>query len=160
MLLASEEALSLYHFQSELGYSKNTILHDLKRVQSRLSDYNLDIHYSRRNGYRLKGKELHIRKLLIYLVDIAVHSSQETTWLEDVATIKKEEIEELKRRIDKVEKRLGIRFTDEKLLAMPYIFLLVLKRITSGCGLEPFSIEYEELSDTKEYQATELFFRT
>lgn len=159
MLLASEEELSLYHFQSELGYSKNTILHDLKRVQNRLKDHNLDIHYSRRNGYRLKGKELHIRKLLIYLVDIAVHSSQDTTWLEDVASIKKEEIEELKRRIDRVEKRLGIRFTDEKLLAMPYIFLLVLKRITSGCGLEPFSIEYEELSDTKEYQATEFIFQ-
>ncbi|WP_099302259.1 BglG family transcription antiterminator [Bacillus sp. Marseille-P3800] len=159
MLLANKEELSLFHFQSELGYSKNTILNDLKRVQERLNEFNLDIYYSRRDGYLLQGKELNIRKLLIHLVDLAIHSNQETMWLEEVANIEKDEIEDLQKRIEKVEQRLGIRFTDEKMLAMPYIFLLVLKRIASGSVLEPFPIEYEELSDTKEYQATEYIFQ-
>ncbi|WP_255222716.1 BglG family transcription antiterminator [Shouchella clausii] len=159
MLLAKKEELSLLHFHSQLGYSKNTILNDLKKVQEFVSPFQLVVRYSRKHGYLLEGKELQIRKLLIHLTEVVVQTQTGRRQLEIGTDIGKHEISEVHARIEKVEQKLGIQFTDEKLMAMPYILTLVLKRISIGHVLPPFPIEYDELSDTKEYQATEEIFR-
>lgn len=158
MLLTSKEELSLLHFHSELGYSKNTVLSDLKQVQVFVEAFELTVRYSRRSGYLLEGKELQIRKLLINLVESALQMHDGKLHIEKATLINASEVSDFEKRIDRVEQKLGIQFTDEKLVAMPYIFMLILKRIESCHVLEPFSIEYEELSDTKEYQATEYIF--
>src|SRR5699024_3303540 len=51
--------------------------------------------------------------------------------------------------------KLHLKFTDEKILMMPYTLLLVLERIRRGKMIKKFLIEYMEVSGTKEYQATE-----
>ncbi|WP_078394067.1 BglG family transcription antiterminator [Shouchella patagoniensis] len=158
MLLTSKEELSLLHFHSELGYSKNTVLSDLKQVQAFVSTFELIVRYSRRSGYLLEGKELQIRKLLIHLVESALQMHEGKSHIEKVTVVDASEVSDFQKRIERVEQKLGIQFTDEKLVAMPYIFMLILKRIERGYVLDPFSIEYEELSDTKEYQATEYIF--
>lgn len=158
MLLTSKEELSLLHFHSELGYSKNTVLSDLKQVQAFVSTFELTVRYSRRSGYLLEGKELQIRKLLIHLVESALQMHEGKSHIEKVTVVDASEVRDFQKRIERVEQKLGIQFTDEKLVAMPYIFMLILKRIERGYVLDPFSIEYEELSDTKEYQATEFIF--
>ncbi|MBM7837147.1 transcriptional antiterminator/mannitol/fructose-specific phosphotransferase system IIA component (Ntr-type) [Alkalihalobacillus xiaoxiensis] len=158
MLLTSEEELSLLHFHSELGYSKNTVLNDLKQVQVFVDAFELTVRYSRRSGYLLEGKELQIRKLLIYLVESALQMQDGQAHIEKIATVVASEVQDFQKRIERVEEKLGIQFTDEKLAAMPYIFMLILKRIERSHVLDPFPIEYEELSDTKEYQATEYIF--
>ncbi|WP_059106125.1 BglG family transcription antiterminator [Shouchella shacheensis] len=159
MLLSSKEELSLQHFHSALGYSKNTILNDLKHVQYYLDDYGLSVRYSRKSGYLLEGKEFQVRKLLIDLTGFILRTKTGKWKLEDVANVKQSEVDEFNQRIENVEIKLGIKFTDEKLLTMPYVFILVLRRIENENILDPFSIEYDELSDTKEYQATEEIFR-
>ncbi|WP_054705616.1 BglG family transcription antiterminator [Bacillus sp. JCM 19041] len=158
MLLTSKEELSLLHFHSELGYSKNTVLSDLKQVQVFVESFELTVRYSRRSGYLLEGKELQIRKLLIHLVESALQMHDGKSHIEKVTVVDASEVSDFQKRIERVEQKLGIQFTDEKLVAMPYIFMLILKRIERGHVLDPFSIEYEELSDTKEYQATEYIF--
>ncbi|UOR11409.1 BglG family transcription antiterminator [Halobacillus amylolyticus] len=158
MLLSSEEELSLHHFTIELDVSKNTILSDMKRVQTELNDYELTIRYTRKAGYLLEGKEFQIRKLLIHVTYqlLQVHSGQNK--IKELANIETDQLHEFNKRIENVESKLNLKFTDEKLATMPYILILILRRIEQGNEINSFSIEYEELSDTKEYQATEEIF--
>ncbi|MFQ3544569.1 BglG family transcription antiterminator [Halobacillus rhizosphaerae] len=158
MLLSSQEELSLNHFTAELEVSKNTILSDLKQVQAFLNDYELTIRYSRRAGYVLEGKEFQIRKLLINVTYQLVQMNIGKDRVRKLANIEPAEIEEFKRRIEKVENKLSLKFTDEKLATMPLILILIFRRIEQGHKIQYFSIKYEELSGTKEYQAAQAIF--
>lgn len=155
MLLSSKEELSLNHFTIDLDVSKNTILSDLKQAQELINNYHLDIRYSRKHGYLIEGKEFQIRKLLIYITYQVLQMSNGETRFKEIAFLHSREIEEFTNRIIKVENELSLRFTDEKLKTMPLILLLILRRVEQGYVIETFPIEYEELSNTKEYQATE-----
>jgi transcriptional antiterminator/mannitol/fructose-specific phosphotransferase system IIA component (Ntr-type) len=155
MLLSSKEELSLNHFVFELGVSKNTILNDLKQAQSYLDNYDLNIRYSRKHGYLLEGKEFQIRKLLIEITNAVLQMNNGEDRLQKITGICSEQVNEYTRRIEKVEDKLNLKFTDEKLKAMPYVLILVNRRIEQGNIINSFAIEYEELSDTKEYKATE-----
>ncbi|PAE30422.1 transcription antiterminator BglG [Paenibacillus sp. 7884-2] len=155
MLLSSEEELSLNHFTIELEVSKNTILNDMKQAQVFLDEYDLTIRYSRKHGYLIEGNEFQVRKLLIHITHQVLQMSNGKNRLEDLSGIQNDLLDEFKRRIEKVENKLNLKFTDEKLVTMPYILILILRRIQKGCEIKSFSIRYEELSDTKEYQATE-----
>ncbi|WP_188454887.1 BglG family transcription antiterminator [Virgibacillus oceani] len=155
MMLLSNEELSLNHFTSELDVSKNTVLRDLKRAQDYVADYDLTIRYSRRLGYVMEGKEFLVRKLLIHVTYKILELKNGARRLRGLAGIKEAEINELKKRITKVENKLNLKFTDEKIETMPYTLTLVLQRIKNGQKITSFYIKYEELSDTKEYLATE-----
>ncbi|MDY0404628.1 BglG family transcription antiterminator [Virgibacillus sp. 179-BFC.A HS] len=155
MMLLSTDDLSLVHFTSALDVSKNTVLSDLKQVQKYLQPYDLKWRYSRRYGYLLEGDELLIRKLLRHILYKILEMNHGEDRLCQLAAIDKQEIREWNRSIEHVEKKLNLKFTDEKLHAMPYIFILLLRRIKRGHKVHAFFIHYEELSDTKEYRATE-----
>lgn len=155
MLLGSEEELSLKYFSYYLNVSKNTILHDLKRAQENLDKYGLKIRYSRKKGYVLEGKEFQIRRLLMHVTGQILQMNQGESRLRKITEIQSWQVDEFKKRIEKVESKLNLKFTDEKLRVMPYILILILRRIQQGNLIDSFSIEYEELSNTKEYQATE-----
>src|SRR5690625_3038566 len=155
MLLSSEEELSLNHFTSELDVSKNTILNDLKQVRELAAEYGLTIRYSRIKGYLIEGKEFQIRKLLISVIDVVLEMPSGEERIRQLLSIEVKQLEDLSSRIEKVESKLSLKFTDEKILTLPYTLLLVLRRIKQGKEIKTFPIQYEELSGTKEYQATE-----
>ncbi|WP_010097383.1 BglG family transcription antiterminator [Ornithinibacillus scapharcae] len=155
MLLSSEEELSLNHFTFELAVSKNTILNDLKQAQKYVEDYDLIIKYSRKFGYLLKGEEFHIRKLLMHMTTYILQMTNGDNLLKKIASIQDNDVTEFKKRVEEVEKQLSLEFTDERIRAMPFIILLILRRIKNGHQLNSFPIEYKELSNTKEYKATE-----
>ncbi|MDY0393808.1 transcription antiterminator [Virgibacillus halophilus] len=158
IMLLSNDDLSLNHFTSELDVSKNTVLTDLKRAKDYVADYGLRIRYSRRFGYVLEGNEFIIRKLLIHATYKILAMPDGFNRLCKLAAIQQEEINELNKRIHQVEKKLNLKFTDEKIAGMPYTLTLVLRRIKMGMRVDSFYIKYEELSDTKEYMATEEIF--
>ena len=155
MLLGSEEELSLKYFSCFLNVSKNTILHDLKKVQRILCEYGLKVRYSRKKGYVLEGKEFQIRRLLIHRTNHLLQTIHGEVWLRKISGMENRQLEEFEKRIEKEEIKLNLKFTDEKLRMMPYILIFILRRIQRGNFIDPFSIAYEELSNTKEYQATE-----
>ncbi|MDC3411922.1 BglG family transcription antiterminator [Aquibacillus sp. 3ASR75-11] len=155
MMLLSNDELSLNHFTSELDVSKNTVLSDLKRAQDYVGEYDLTIRYSRKLGYVIEGKEFLIRKLLIHVTYKFLEMNNGASRLRNLAAIHENEIIELNKRIAKVENKLNLKFTDEKIDTMPYTLTLVLRRIKKGQKVSSFYIKYEELSDTKEYLATE-----
>ena len=155
MLLSKQEELSLFHFTSELDVSKNTVLSDLSEARKLVSKYNLDIRYSRKDGYLLEGEEFSIRRLLINITLKILEIPNGKNRLQELVNVQESELTELKLRLEKIEDKLNLKFTDEKIETLPYTLLLVLKRIQTNVMKPFFSIQYEELSSTKEYQATE-----
>nr|WP_219914663.1 BglG family transcription antiterminator [Thalassobacillus sp. CUG 92003] len=155
MLLSHEEELSLVHFTSELDVSKNTVLSDLKKAQHYVEQFELAIHYSRKQGYEIEGKEFSVRKLLIATTSRMLDMHRGSQRLEELAGLTEDAIATLKERVERVEEKLNLQFTDEKIQAMPYVLSLVLRRVKQGQLIEPFYIQYEELFDTKECKATE-----
>ena len=155
MLLSKNEDLSLIHFTSELDVSKNTILSDLNEARKWVAEYDLVIRYSRRDGYLIEGEEFFIRKLLINIIYKVLEMPNGKLRLRELVGIKEIELEELRIRLEKVENKLNLKFTDEKIETLPFTLLLVLRRVKSNVMKTSFSIKYEELSDTKEHRATE-----
>ena len=155
MLLSKNEDLSLIHFTSELGVSKNTILSDLNEARKWVAEYDLVIRYSRRDGYLIEGEEFFIRKLLINIIYKILEMPNGKNRLKKLVGIKETELRELGIRLEKVENKLNLKFTDEKIETLPYTLLLVLRRVKTNMMKTSFLIQYEELSDTKEYRATE-----
>ncbi|PTM58466.1 BglG family transcription antiterminator [Desmospora activa] len=159
MLVSRNEELSLLHFTSVLQFSKNTILSDIKKAQRFLDQYEIEIQYSRRHGYRLLGTEFAVRHVLIALVNQCLTLPNGRHHLEKATGLSKTAIDGYRQQIEGVERELELQFTDDKIEAMPYILALTLKRIKQKKTVEPFYIHYDELSDTKEYRATELILK-
>ncbi|KYD04370.1 BglG family transcription antiterminator [Saccharococcus caldoxylosilyticus] len=159
MLLSKTEELSLVHFTSELRVSKNTAIDDLKQVKKLVNGFDLELRYSRRYGYLIEGKEFNIRKLLISTIYKILKMDRGIERVRQIAQLSDEEIAEFRNRIEKVEKSLNLKFTDEKIEVMPYILLLVLRRISQGMKIDSPYINYKEIADTKEYLATEEILR-
>lgn len=157
MLLSSEEELSLLHFSSSLSVSKNTVLRDMKYTQKIVNAYHLEIVYSRMHGYDIVGSEWNKRKLLIEILRIVYDMYQGETYIQAYTGISKEEIQRLKEQMEKVEKRLALQFIDQKIKLLPYTIAILLKRIKKGNLIkDSYHIDYEELSDTKEFEAAEI----
>ncbi|MBE5098977.1 BglG family transcription antiterminator [Priestia aryabhattai] len=157
MLLSSEEELSLLHFSSALSVSKNTVLRDMKYTQKIVNAYHLEIVYSRMHGYNIVGSEWNKRKLLIEILRIVYDMYQGETYIQAYTGISREEIQRLKEQMEKVEKRLALQFIDQKIKLLPYTIAILLKRIKKGNLIkDSYHIDYEELSDTKEFEAAEI----
>lgn len=157
LILSKEDSLSLVHFTSALLVSKNTILNDLKTAHLFLERHGLAISYSRQNGYEITGSEFEKRRLLLDLVQIMLNKEHGEALVEKAIGIKKKEREALQEWLEQVEQQLNLTFTDEKMKQLPYILTIILTRIQQRQHIEAaFCIHYEEISDTKEYQAVEL----
>lgn len=78
MMTALQEDLSIFHYQTFLSVSKNTILSDLKKLKDLLTPYEIELYYSRKTGYNLKGNEQNIRTF-IKLSTIALNERTAST---------------------------------------------------------------------------------
>ena len=130
MLLGSKEDLSLNHFAFEFDVSRNTILNDLK-VEEVLEDFK-KIKYSRKSGYLLNGNEFNIRKLLFKVINQVLLVEKEEKRLKKILDIKDEQLKDFTRRINNVENKLNLKFTDEKMVVLPYALIILLRRIENG----------------------------
>ncbi|WP_237687740.1 BglG family transcription antiterminator [Mammaliicoccus fleurettii] len=156
MLFSEEEGLSLNHFSIDLEVSKNTILNDIKKLKELLQPYEVNLKYSRTNGYYLAGSEFEIRRLLMRLIDkvFTMHIAQSD--IVKSLSIIDEKIELINTQITKIEQYLDRKFIDQSTQTLPYKLYLILRRIKHDKIVSSFSIGYDDLSDTKEYQATEI----
>ncbi|WP_025906966.1 BglG family transcription antiterminator [Mammaliicoccus sciuri] len=156
MLFSEKEDLSLNHFSIDLEVSKNTILNDIKKLKELLQPYEVNLKYSRTNGYYLAGSEFEIRRLLMRLIDkvFTMHIAQSD--IVKSLSIIDEKIELINKQITKIEQYLDRKFIDQSTQTLPYKLYLILRRIKHDKIVSSFSIGYDDLSDTKEYQATEI----
>lgn len=160
LIISSDTELSLIHFTSALGVSKNTILRDLKNVQKMLVSYQLEVSYSRTKGYELLGNEWNVRRLLIDLLQNILSIYNGEAQIQEYINISNNELSILKKQMEEVESSLHLQFIDERLNLLPYIMAVILKRIKQGKVIQDFyHIDYDCLSDTKEYIAAEILIK-
>ncbi|WP_208590050.1 BglG family transcription antiterminator [Gracilibacillus suaedae] len=155
IVLTSTNELSLVHFSISLKVSKNTILNDMKQIRSLLQSQRLKMVYSRKRGYSIDGDEYSIRKTLITVIRDILEMDNGKEILRKYGQIDEKAIKKFQEEIFNLENRLHLKFTDERIEVMPYIFLFILRRIQLGYFIEHFRLRYEEIADTKEYLATE-----
>ena len=65
-----KEPISNYHYQTFLGISKNTALDDVKRAKELCNEWNLNLVYTRIDGYHLQGDEFDKRRLALHAVGV------------------------------------------------------------------------------------------
>ncbi len=160
MLFSEEEGLSLNHFSIDLEVSKNTILNDIKKLKELLKPYEVNLQYSRTNGYYLVGDEFEIRRLLMRLVDKAFTLQISQSDIVNGLKVEEDKIDLINIQISKIEQYLDRKFIDQSTRTLPYKLYLILRRIKHDKIVSSFSIGYDDLSDTKEYQATEILTST
>lgn len=67
------ENLSVFHYQSFLRVSRNTVLADIKKMRKKLERMNIQLTYSRRTGFHLVGNEKNVRTVARkYILKIAI----------------------------------------------------------------------------------------
>ncbi len=154
-ILGGKDTISLSDLTRQLDVSKNTILNDMKHAQRLLDSYQLEIQHTRKEGYQIIGNEFQARKMMIGLANELILHDDNKRKLQEILILEDELLDQFERRLERVEQKLTIQFTDEIMMSLPAIFVLILRRIQKGYPIQPFFIRYDELSNTKEYQATE-----
>ena len=61
--------------------------------------------------------------------------------LRELVNIKESELKELEIRLEKIENKLNLKFTDEKIETLPYALLLVLRRAKQTECKHPFPFD-------------------
>jgi transcriptional antiterminator/mannitol/fructose-specific phosphotransferase system IIA component (Ntr-type) len=154
ILLSRDEELSLIHLTSALGFGKNTILGTIKKAQSYLGKYQLKIIYSRQDGYKIQGQEIDKRRLLVIVIHSIISFYGGEKILQHYSMIEDSEVEALRNKLEQIEVYLSIKFTDERLLELPFIMAVWINRVNQRKIIEPnFNIDFSDLKDTKEYLA-------
>ena len=156
ILFREDELLSLNHFSIDLQVSKNTVLNDLKRTKQLLTSYNIELKYTRQDGYYLKGQEFELRNLLTALIDKVVQLNISKEMILKCLNLSENDLVTIDEQISKIEQYLENKFIDQSTATLRYKLFLIINRIQHNKVVHPFSIEYEALSDTEEYQATEI----
>lgn len=158
-ILARDEELSLLHMSDITQVSKNTVLSDMKEVQSKASDYHLSILYDRRNGYHIEGLEIDKRYLLIEIIrEINKIPNAEQMFIQ-ICRFTHKDIFHITNRIVLIEKSLDIRISDERLNELRYIILLTIRRIHLKKILKKLPTDFYSVNGTYEYEKTQFILR-
>ncbi|MGE6375875.1 BglG family transcription antiterminator [Peribacillus muralis] len=132
MILLSEEELSVYHFQSLTGISRNTVLKDLKRLKEKHRDMMLKIEYSKQEGYVAKGDSRAKRYVIERLVHDVLNSPNSEPVMECIWGRYESRISAIRSQLERIERKWGITFTDERLHELTYLFLCTDQLIGKG----------------------------
>ncbi|MFD3448149.1 BglG family transcription antiterminator [Microbacteriaceae bacterium 4G12] len=159
MLLLSQEPLSLYHFQSITGVSRNTVLKDLQRLKEKVQLLQLHIYYSKLKGYLIKGDSNVKRYVIEQLIHDVLHSTSSHLIIKCIWNDQEEQIQSIRLQLEQIERQLGITFTDERLQELTYLFLCTDQLIRKGEVLHSIH-SWEELTVTKEYKIVEQMTQT
>ncbi|MGM9929759.1 MAG: BglG family transcription antiterminator [Bacillus sp. (in: firmicutes)] len=121
-LFIRKEPISSIHLTSLLNVSKNTVLSDIKKVNTLIAPHLVSIRYTRQAGYHLRGTELDKRTLLMNFVSkllVKPNGEKMVTYI----LKKAEQPNELERMLDimlKLERTYKLYFVEERLQHFVY----------------------------------------
>lgn len=154
ILLLSQELLSVYHFQSISGVSRNTVLKDLQRLKDVAQKSRLKIKYSKQNGYLIEGDSNQKRYVVEQLIRDVLNSGNVPLITQCVWGEHKERMQHIHKQLIAFERKLGITFSDERLQELVYLFLSTDQLIDKGEAIHSID-HWEQLVSTKEYRFVE-----
>ena len=132
--------------------SKNTILKDLKEVKDNLRNDQLQLVYTRLNGYQITGEEEKIRNIIYRTVESILMYENGIIWLNTITSMTKEELDVSYYQFTRIEKALERVFLDEQIKKMVYLLCFIQKRIEQGKKLSEPSPYENQIRGTKEFQ--------
>jgi transcriptional antiterminator/mannitol/fructose-specific phosphotransferase system IIA component (Ntr-type) len=154
ILLLSQELLSVFHFQSISGVSRNTVLKDLQRLKEVAQKSRLKIKYSKQNGYLIEGDSNQKRYVVEQLIRDVLNSGNIPLITQCVWGEQEERIKHIHKQLIVFESKLGITFSDERLQELVYLFLSTDQLIDKGEVIHSID-HWEQLASTKEYRFVE-----
>ncbi|MBC1319452.1 BglG family transcription antiterminator [Listeria welshimeri] len=150
-LLLHNHYMSLGALADYVYVSKNTMLTDVKSIKENLHEFEIQLDYSRKDGYAVSGSEFLIRNLLAELIREVVQTPYGKFVLDEKKLITVSEVFLLKKRLEKVESKLQITFTDEQMEELPYILHGIIKRSKVTTKKWTFKIELYDIKNTREF---------
>ncbi|MGK7379302.1 BglG family transcription antiterminator [Planococcus sp. 1R117A] len=159
MILLGREELSVYHFQSITGLSRNTVLTDLRRLKKKTQQLDLTLEYSKQKGYVISGNSLAKRYAAEYLVSEVFSNPNSRAIVECIWKDDEQQIKAIKVQLEQIEQKLGVTFTDERLNELSYLFLCADLLIRRGEGLQNDD-SWNQLVATDEYRMVEQMAKT
>ncbi|MGX7116527.1 BglG family transcription antiterminator [Enterococcus termitis] len=161
VMLLFNDTGSLTVLSEKLAVSKNTILADNKKLIQQLKKQQVDLVYSRKTGYYLKGEELVIRKIGIKAIKEIINDEQEAAHFATVFVKDLQRIKELQTQLELLETHLNLTFTEAKLVDLSFVLYMCTKRIECGNRLQVDALKhvipmvddafYKEVSSTLNY---------
>ena len=152
ILLEQKEELSINHFTTTLKISKNTVLNDMKKLQTTILDtHDLKIFYDRQKGYYIVGKEYEKRVLMITIIRNILPLLSGEAILLTVLDIDRDRIKEIEKDIEAVENSLKVQYTDDRVREIPYILYFIFIRNEQGKYLDFLPDDYQHIVGTSEY---------
>lgn len=139
-----KEPISNVHYQEILQLSKNSVLLDLKKVRKLCKNYNIQLVYTRQNGYDFVGKEYDIRNLASYSIEKLL-SLTIGEWLLDYILHQwgfESQRERISKKILELTENYNVTFAYDRLKEVIYFFDFLEKR---NLGLD-LCLENEDLS--------------
>lgn len=124
------EALSNYHYQLLLGVSKNTALTDVKKAKLNCEEWGINLVYSRKEGYHLKGTENKKWQFASYCIDYLLSQplGKELIILIIKAWRKEEELVLVQQAVDELVKKSHLRLVKSRKAEMILHILFVTLR--------------------------------
>ncbi|MFE0504376.1 BglG family transcription antiterminator [Peribacillus butanolivorans] len=159
MILLSQEELSVYHFKAITGLSRNTVLKDLKQLKEKNKNIALKIQYSKQDGYVMKGESRLKRYIIEHLVHDVLNSPNSELILECIWGNQEKQISSIGLQLERIERKLGITFTDERLHELTYLFLCTDQLIGKGEELQSDQ-SWAPFVTTEEYKMVEEMTKT
>lgn len=125
-----DDYLSINHFIEELGVGKTTIINDLKNLTLELEKENIQLIYTRKNGYTLLGSEEQIRYHLMKMIiwDLT-ESNAVFIYDQFIEKNQLDTIESTKELIEHYTAKYGISFVENRLTEFLYTFIFLKKRL-------------------------------
>lgn len=155
IVLIRDQKLTLEDLSFILGVSKNTVLSDLKKTEVYLLESNLEVLYSRQDGYFINGDEWDKRFVLKKLSDY-FYQQYGKSFLIELLIDGEETFKKTCSVINEVEEILKIKYTDEDFNNLTIFIWLVLLRIRNGNSITlDNTINLFEVKDSEEFRVLE-----
>lgn len=153
LIACSYDYLSLNHLIVMLQTSKSTVLNDLKEIKKDLGEKDVQIEYSRVNGYQLSGTEENIRFFIMREVIKFVHQDNGEKFvrqfIEKYLNVDYEEFEAV---VLFASKKYKIGFFENSLKEFSFCFILLNERFKNE------TIAINHINDVFNYQTEEYQF--
>lgn len=156
-LLISEQRLIIKDFEDWLDVSRNTVIEDIRKLRSKLSDHHLSLTFHRQEGYILQGDEVDKRKVLMYYVSYFLahhwHKDQFLQLMSYILNVSVIDLDPVFHILSECEQELQIHYTDADLHQLSLQIFLNLRRIIRKQHVRMDVVEKSVIEDTPEFQA-------
>ncbi|HWJ78752.1 MAG TPA: BglG family transcription antiterminator [Niallia sp.] len=157
-IFTQQDYVSLNHLISLLKVSKNTVLSSIKEASKFAEKYDVHITYTRMNGYELVGDEADIRMLIMHCISKFIRYEEGSYLLKELFNEEngdgayERSIEKITTLLTKTEKKLEVKYVEEKVQEVVVFLLFLLPRMKNGHPILYSEEKREIVGNIKEFQ--------